>query len=121
MVNSIRRQLIQALVDLEDIGGRDKPKESLLDVLKGLKIGVPYLFLRNAFEDDLLVSARKELIEAKLIKQTGKRGDDVSLKAVPQPTDAENMESGGEEAGAGSDVTAEGSATEPATAPASKK
>ena len=80
LVNNIRCQLIKALTDLDEIGGKDKPRESLLAIVNAHPAGVQYSLLKNVFEDAVLGTTREILITQGLIQQIGKRGDDVILK-----------------------------------------
>lgn len=86
VINNLRVQLIQAFNDLVEIGGADKPDDSLMAVLQNIPNGVSFTRLKSAFPNAELIEARDALKRAGRIEQVGKRGDDVILKRLAVST-----------------------------------
>lgn len=89
VLNTNRRTQIEALADFDAVGGNENIEESLLSVVNMFPNGVRNEHLKRVFPDTELAKARTALIAKGLIKQSGKRGDDVIIKPVVKPAGAE--------------------------------
>jgi hypothetical protein len=83
-INETRKTFLQGLIDLEDIGGRENVKQSLLAVILEFQDGIRNVSLKQAFDEAEFASAIKALKNDGLIEQVGKRGDDVIYKPTSE-------------------------------------
>jgi len=83
-INDTRCTQIQQYKDFEGIGGNENIEDSLLIVAGKFPDGVRYDHLKMVFPESELATARTSLVAKGLIKQIGKRGDDVVLKPVTE-------------------------------------
>ena len=81
-INNTRCIQIQKHLDFQAIGGRENIEESVLTVVTTFPNGVLNEHLKGVFPEEQLAAARTSLKAKGVIEQSGKRGDDVTLKPV---------------------------------------
>src|SRR5688572_12072401 len=80
IVAAKRVEYLRALAELEEVGGKDDVKSSILEVVRAFPNGIKFPFLSQAIPD-ATVDDREELEEQGLIK-IEKDGRTVTLKPV---------------------------------------
>ena len=86
IVAAKRVEYLKALFELEEIGGQDDIKASVLEIVNAFPKGIPFPFLTQAVPS-ATATIRKEMVEEKLIEVT-MDGRTATLKPVTaKPTE----------------------------------